>query len=66
MGFVLTDLMTNCERVSDHCSNIAICVIQIKDSEFGPHDYLNVLKNSAQPEFVKSFMAYQDKYTIKE
>lgn len=66
MGFVLTDLMTNCERVSDHCSNIAICVIQIKDSEFGPHDYLNVLKNSAQPEFVKAFMTYQDKYTIKE
>ena len=66
MGFVLTDLMTNCERVSDHCSNIAISVIQFKDAEFGPHDYLNELKNSAQPDFVKSFMAYQQKYDLKE
>jgi phosphate:Na+ symporter len=66
MGFVLTDLMTNCERVSDHCSNIAICVIQMKDTTFGPHDYLSELKNSAQPAFVQSYMEYQEKYGLRE
>ena len=45
LGFVLNDLLTNFERVSDHCSNIALSVIEEKDSSVDRHAYLNVLKD---------------------
>ena len=44
LGFVLSDLLTNLERVSDHCSNIAISVIEERDVSVDPHSYLNNLK----------------------
>ena len=55
LGFVLSDLLTNYERISDHCSNIAVCMIQIAESQFDTHGYLNELKNSGQPQFVAEF-----------
>ncbi len=45
LGFILNDLLTNFERVSDHCSNIALSVIEEKDSSVDRHAYLNVLKD---------------------
>ena len=45
LGFVLNDLLTNFERVSDHCSNIALSVIEEKDSSVDRHAYLNDLKD---------------------
>ena len=45
LGFVLNDLLTNFERVSDHCSNIALSVIEEKDSSLDRHAYLNDLKD---------------------
>ena len=44
LGFVLNDLLTNLERVSDHCSNIAVCVIEERDSSVDHHAYLHRLK----------------------
>ena len=44
LGFILGDLLTNLERVSDHCSNIAISVIEERDVSVDPHSYLNNLK----------------------
>ena len=44
LGFILSDLLTNLERVSDHCSNIAISVIEEYDSDMDPHAYLQDLK----------------------
>ena len=41
LGVFLTDYITNCERASDHCSNIAVCLIQTHNSSFETHDYLN-------------------------
>ncbi|MBR2180746.1 MAG: Na/Pi cotransporter family protein, partial [Oscillospiraceae bacterium] len=37
LGFILSDVLTNCERVSDHCSNIAVCIIQIRKEELNTH-----------------------------
>ena len=63
LGFVLSDLLTNYERVSDHCSNIAVTVIQIKDSAMDAHGYLNTVKTTGGPEFTQAYhkfkMAYQ-------
>ena len=44
LGFVLNDLLTNIERVSDHCSNIAMCVIEEKYKEVDRHAYLQEVK----------------------
>lgn len=64
MGFVLSDLITNYERVSDHCSNIAVRVIRISDSVFDVHQYLNDYKTSGNKEFASRFESYKMKYSI--
>ena len=44
LGFVLSDLLNNCKRVADHCSNIAIALIEAEAESFAPHDYVKTLK----------------------
>ena len=66
LGFVLSDLLTNYERVSDHCSNIAVTVIQIKDSVMDTHGYLNEVKAGGDREFAQAFDAYREKYSLPE
>ena len=66
LGFVLSDLLTNYERVSDHCSNIAVTVIQVKDSVMDAHGYLNEVKAGGNREFVRAFDAYREKYSLPE
>ena len=61
LGFVLNDLLTNFERVSDHCSNIAVCIIQISNSLFNTHEYLNNYKSSGDKEFTDKFSEYKKK-----
>lgn len=64
LGFVLSDLLTNYERVSDHCSNIAVCLIQISHSEFNTHEYLNDYKTSGNEEFTDKFEGYKKKFIL--
>lgn len=64
LGFMLNDLLNNMERVSDHCSNVAACVIQLKDSTFATHEYLNEIKTSQDEEFKKEFEEYKNKYSL--
>ncbi len=64
LGFILTDLLTNLERVSDHCSNIAVCMIQVKENNMDTHEYMTELKRSEDSEFVKAFNDYKQKYTL--
>ncbi len=65
LGFVLSDLITNYERVSDHCSNIAVCLIQLSNSEFNAHKYLNNYKLSGSKDFTDKFEKYNKKYFLK-
>ncbi|GAB5081810.1 Na/Pi cotransporter family protein [Hominimerdicola sp. 21CYCFAH17_S] len=48
LGFIFTDLLTNLERVSDHCSNIAVCLVQVNDDNFETHEYLRTVKTSGE------------------
>lgn len=66
LGFVLSDLLTNYERVSDHCSNIAVCLIQISKSVFDTHEYLNDYKSSGSETFTTSFEEYKEKYILPQ
>ena len=63
MGFVLADLLNNYERVSDHCSNLAVAVIEAKaQSETGAHAYLQKVKQSY--DFNEIFEKYRSTYTL--
>ena len=66
LGFMLTEVLNNIERVSDHCSNVAVCIIQIEQSAFDRHQYLNTLKNSGEEEFKSNFEFYKDKYITQQ
>lgn len=62
-GFIFCDILTNLERVSDHCSNIAVCIIQINNGDFETHRYINDIKNSGE-EFEVKCKTYLDKYAL--
>ncbi len=64
MGFVLSDILTNCERVSDHCSNIAVAQIETEQNAYDAHEYLNHLKNSGDRGYQEAFDAYRARYTL--
>ena len=63
-GFVLSDISMNLERVSDHCSNIAISVIEIERDGFDAHGYLENLKRDGDPQFAALVEQYRDKYAL--
>lgn len=62
-GFIWSDLITNLERVSDHCSNIAGCVIEMSREKLDLHMYLDSLKADSG-EFAKKFEHYAKKYAL--
>ena len=64
LGFVHSDILTNYERISDHCSNIAACMIQIKEDSMDTHSYLNEVKYSGEPNFTKYFNRFADRYVL--
>ena len=66
MGFVLSDLLTNCERVSDHCSNIAVAQIETAQSLYQAHEYLNALKSAGDASFQSAFENYCRQYAIRK
>lgn len=64
LGILISDLLINCERVSDHCSNVAVSIIQISNSTLDNHDYLNELKAERTPEFLEYYQMYKQKYRL--
>ncbi len=65
LGFVLSDISTNLERISDHCSNVAIAVLQqMRGNEFDAHHYLAYLKQESNTEFKNSVLHYKEKYQM--
>ena len=63
MGFILSDLLTNCERVSDHCSNIAVNLLETSRSSFRAHNYLSEIRHG-NIAFDSAFDRYKAKYTL--
>ena len=65
LGFILSDILTNYERISDHCSNIAVYVIELYQENFEPHEYLNQIKTGGN-EFDELYKSYKQKYYIEK
>ncbi len=63
LGFALTDLVTNYERIADHCSNIAVAVIQMDEKEHDVHNYLGQVK-SEDPKFAQMYKGYKERYVL--
>lgn len=64
-GFVWSDLLTNLERTSDHCSNIAGCVIDIAHRNMNIHESLRDFRNDNE-DFRTQFKAYKEKFRLTE
>ena len=64
MGFILSDLLNNYERISDHCSNIAVAVIEVERGSFDAHEYLSGIK-FGNLEFNQIYDAFDKKYSLE-
>ena len=68
-GFVLEDLLTACERTADHCSNMAVEMLQVAEGKLEAHEYLNALKAGELHEsaaFSERFARYKAQYQFPE
>ena len=63
-GFVFNDLLTNLERVSDHCSNIAVAIIELESENFDAHEYINSLIEVRSHGFDEYYGEYSKKYVL--
>lgn len=66
LGFVHSDITTNYERIADHCSNIAVCVIQVKQEGFDTHEYLGTIKREDNEQFKSQYVQFKNKYKLPE
>ncbi len=64
MGFVLSDITTSYERISDHCSNIAVCLMQVKEDGYDTHEYLDDIKHINNKAFKEKYKEYKKKYFL--
>ena len=64
-GFVLNDMLTNLERVSDHCSNIAVTMIEVVQNAYDTHEYLNALKSIENEEFSEKYKELSLQYKLR-
>ena len=63
-GFVFNDLLTNYERVADHCSNIAVAIIELESDSFDTHEYLSSVRAMKSHSFARYYEEYQQKYHL--
>lgn len=64
MGFVHSDIITSYERVTDHCSNIAVCIMEVEEDQLGIHSYLEEIKENNNEDFKKKYKELKKKYVL--
>ena len=65
LGFVLSDILANFKRVSDHCSNIAVCLLEIENNSLQTHEYLHKVKETGANEFFEFYDMYKQRYNLE-
>ena len=63
-GFVLSDILTNIERVADHCSNVAVCLIEISENSFETHEYIESVTNKDNLDFKAKYSLFKNQYQL--
>ena len=66
MGLILEDVLTNLERVSDHCSNIAVDMMTIDDDGYDTHEYFNEMSEKELESFREEYNLLKNKYQLKK
>ena len=66
LGFAFNDLLTSYERAADHCSNIAVAVIEAQHGTYEPHEYLKTVKYDNNEDFEKLYRQFRNRYNLKE
>lgn len=64
MGFILSDITTSLERIADHCSNIGVCVTQVREDLYDTHSHLDDLKNTPDERFYHDLEAVRTRYVL--
>ncbi len=64
LGFILTDFLTDCERISDHCSNIGVAILETAHGTFDTHERLRMIKDRTNEDFRRSFENYQHQFSL--
>ncbi len=64
LGLALTDIAVNYERVADHCSNLAVYLIQMEDNKVDAHEYVSSLSGEPREHFQQMFEKYQELYQL--
>ena len=64
LGFILSDITTSLERVADHCSNISVCVTQVREDTYDTHSYLDSVKNEDSGVYRGLVLQAQEKYML--
>ena len=66
MGFILEDILTGLERVSDHCSNIAVEMITINDNEYNTHEYFRNFSDEEKKNFDEEYESLKKMYPLRK
>ena len=66
LGFCLSDIAMNLERIADHCSNIAVYMIQINEDVLDTHEYLDQVKQEDNEDFDVMYNQYRKKYALPD
>lgn len=66
LGLLLSDILTCYARVSDHCSNIAVAIIEAQHGSFDTHEYLNNIKHQGNEDFEQKYIEYCQKFSISD
>ena len=66
LGFVLSDISTTFERVADHCSNIALCLLEVNEGGFDTHEYMEDLEEKDREIFRQEYQEFRKKYALPE
>ncbi len=64
-GFILSDITTSLERIADHCSNIAVCILQVAEDSFDTHSYLNAVKREDNATFQRRMEETRKQYPLQ-
>ena len=64
LGFILSDLINNYERIADHCSNIAIAIIEVNRGSFDTHGYIIDIKESKDGDYTNMYNEYRKTYAL--
>ena len=64
MGFILTDLLTSLERIADHCSNISVCITQVRENLYDTHSHLESLKSEPDDSYFNRLEELQKEYVL--